>query len=149
MKVSGGERRIERDGLLKLRRGLIILFVLGEQRSEGVVQGSIIRKVGESELQLFLRGICLRNRGEGGGVSDCDFRCQRLRRVCVRAVEELEQVDGFCIAVELGVREGKVGCCRQVPVVESVGLLELSYCRAEVAFSQEHGTECSMTGRYW
>jgi hypothetical protein len=60
----------------------------------------------------------------------------------------LEQFDGFCIIVELGIREGKVGYGRFVPVVQSVGQFELRYCRAEFAFSEENGTECSMTGSY-
>ena len=79
MKVSGGERRIERDSLLKLRHGLIVLFVLGEQRAERIVQGSIVRGGGESEFQLFLRRIGLRDRSERSGVSDCDIGRQRLR----------------------------------------------------------------------
>jgi len=148
MKVSGGKRRIERDRLLKLRHGLIVLLVLGEQGSEGVVERSVIRGGGESELQLFLRGIGFRDRGERGGVRDCDFGGQGLRGVYVRAAEELKQLDGFHVFVELSVREGEVGYGSWVPAVEFVSQLELRHSRAEGAFSEENGAVCSVTGSY-
>ncbi len=76
MIVRGGEIRIERDGLTELRRCIVVVFLLGEDGAERVVQGRAVGLSAESFFELALRSGGLRCGDECGGVGDSRVGCE-------------------------------------------------------------------------
>ncbi len=106
MEVRGGERGVERDGALKLRVGLVVLLLLGEQGAECVVKLCVVGCAFERVRDDLLRFGGVRCCRERGGVGDDGFRRERLRG---HALGFAEVFDGAGVLVKLRVRQCEVG----------------------------------------